>query len=170
VDPDVVRDLLVRLNTAALLQHGGPETVALVVVNGDDAPVERGLAVFHARFPVRTEIGAQPVTVRDAAGQVVPSRIADQSLDEDEALPPGRVWWSLELWFLADDLPAQGWRAYAATYGAAPNARADAERVRQRAAAFPTRLAVYETDCHPGDLPLPVGSTAALVESTPLSR
>jgi hypothetical protein len=115
VDPDAVRALLSRLNTAVLLQQGAQDTVALVVVNPGDAPVERGLAVFHARFPVRAEIGAQPVTVRDAAGQVVPSCIADQSQDEDDALPPGRVWWSLELWFLADDLPAQGWRAYAAT-------------------------------------------------------
>ena len=137
--------LAARMDTAALRQGDTP-TKALVVFNTGSAPAS-AVAVFRARFPVRAEVGPQPVAVRDEAGRTVPSRIVNETLTGDAAHPGKRIW-EFDLLFRADDVPARGWRAYAATYGRA----SDAPEWEEPAASSPT-LRALETDCHPGDVP-----------------
>jgi len=125
--------------------------VALVVLNTSDVPAPAGRVTFRAAFPVRAEVGSRPVTVRDEAGAVVPSRIMAQSVTPDPALPPGRVLWSLTLEFAVDALPAHTGRAYAAVYADSPASRAGDVTFWE---ALPSlSLNVVETDCHSGDLP-----------------
>jgi len=107
--------------------------------------------VYTARFPVRREVGPQPVLVRDPAGAVVPCRIVHERLEEDPDVAP-RVWWAFDLLLVLRDVPARGWRTYAATYGPAPVLPDEAELWRA-AIASDVRLPVAETGCHPGDLP-----------------
>jgi len=152
--PDTIADLLRRVDTSGL-QQGDAPTVALIVVNRGERDVPEAVADFHARFPVRAPVGAQPVTIWDADGNVVPSRLASQTLTADPALPPDRLWWTLHLQFVARAVPARGWRAYAATYGRHPDS--DAPACWEKRAA----LAVYETDIHEGDLPV-AGTVAAV--------
>jgi hypothetical protein len=150
---ETIARLLPRLNTAPLRQGDLP-TRALVVVNpGPD--VASGLATFRAAFPVRAAVGAQPVVLRDAAGILVPSRLAKSRLEESPDLPAGRLLWTLSLEFRADSVPANGWRAYSAAYSKEPAALSPPAQNWQ--SALPLDLPVYETDTHVGDLPL-IGS------------
>lgn len=145
-----VRDLLDRLNTAPL-QQGDAPTRALVALNPSDAAITTALGVFPARFPVRREVGAQPVTVWDTQGNVLPCRVANERLKEDPAIAP-RIWWTFDLLVVLRDIPAQGWRAVAATYGQPPPLPEEAA-IWQAAEASGERLPLEETDCHAGDLP-----------------
>ena len=107
---------------------------------------------FHAAFPVRATLGAQPVTLRDEHGTIIPSRLIESTLTAHPDLPSDRRLWTLTLEFVASDIPAQGWRTYAATFAASPESHSDDTAFWS---ALPKAdLAVSETDCHPGDLPL----------------
>jgi hypothetical protein len=146
----IIDELLGRLNTAALVQGDPAATRALVVVNSTDAAIDVTVARFHAAFPVRAAIGAQPVTVRDERGNVVPSRLVESALTVRTDLPPDRRLWTLTLEFVGTGIPARGWRTYAATFGASPESR---DRDEAFWSALPCAgLVVYETDCHAGDL------------------
>ena len=107
-------------------------------------------------YPRRAAVGPQPVTVRDEAGRAVPSRLGGERLDEDTVLPPGKLWWTFDIEFLVSDIPALGWRSYAATYGRPPDSAGVDEATWKAAAQRGPGggpLPAYETDCHPGDLP-----------------
>jgi hypothetical protein len=148
-----VAALLPRLNTTPL-QQGSLPTRALVVVNPEPTPYS-GPVRFRATFPIRTAVGPRPITVRDASGTVVPSRLIASLLTPRENLPPDKVLWTMELEFVAV-VPARGWRSYSSTFGYTPLSRAgDADYWQQQTVAVlsspPPR--VVETECHPGDLP-----------------
>jgi hypothetical protein len=159
-----IRTLAERVETLPL-QRGGQLTRALVVVN--ETPEERtGRARFAATFPIRASVGAQPVTLWDTTGDIVPSRVTVSILREDASLPTGRVWWEMALEF-AVTVPARGWTTIGATFGEAEDSRADD-------AAFWETLplldcAVVETECHPGDLPLTgtFGTDASAIAARP---
>ena len=150
-DPAVVADLLRRLNTAALAVNDPKATRALVVVNVSDTELDTAIVRFEAAFPVRAAVGAQPVVVFDHQGGVVPSRLTRSTLTESTDLPPDRRLWSLSLEFIAESVPARGWRVYAARFGASPESNRDSA-VWEMTARYTG--SVLETDCHPGDLPL----------------
>ncbi len=152
LSPDALADLLRRVDTSGLHQGDTP-TVALIVVNTGERDVPEGVAEFSARFSVRASVGAQAVTVRDANGNVVPSRIAFQSLTPDPALPPDRVWWTLRLQFVVANVFARGWRSYGAAYGRHLDSDAPAAFWDRAAAPDASALDVYETNVHTGDLP-----------------
>lgn len=138
--------LLAHIDTRPLRRPDRP-TKALVVFNPGAEPV-RGIAVFSARFPVRAAVGPQPVTVRDAAGAVIPSRRSNETLTPHD--DSSRVWWTFDLELWAEAIPARGWRAYAATYERAPET--PDPPVPWDTAPRPA-LTVAETDIHGGDLP-----------------
>jgi hypothetical protein len=144
-----------RINTLPL-RRGDMPTRALVVRNPNRAPVDSPVRVrYRATFPIRAAVGPQPVTVWNAAGEVVPSR---QTLSETRAeanLPPDRVWWTLELELVVDAVPAQGWTTLGAAFGSSPASRSDDEPFWETLPLLP--LPITETDCHEGDLPL-IGS------------
>jgi hypothetical protein len=144
------RSLLDRLDTSGL-QQGDAPTRALVVFNTNPAAFPIALGVYSARFPIQREAGPQPVLVRDAAGEIVPCRLIDERLEEDPAIAP-KLWWAFDLLLALRDVPALGWRAYAATYGQPPPVP-DEESLWRAALAGGPGLLVAETGCHPGDLP-----------------
>jgi hypothetical protein len=150
VEVEVIRALTSRIRTLPM-QQGSTPIRALIVLNAGAAAVS-GRASFAAAFPVRAEIGAQPVTVRDAAGRIVPSRLCESRLSSADGLPPDRLLWTLTLEFAVTDLPARRWRTYAATFGEAAASRSDDSAFW--AALEATGLPVGETDCHGGDLSL----------------
>lgn len=143
-----LRDLAERIDTASLPCAEG-QTVALIVFNSSNSPVSSGVASFHASFAVRAEVGAQPVLMRDEKGQVVPSVIAQETLGK--LRDDGRRLWTLELRFLVADVPASGWRAYAASY-AVPLSLSERDAARLKGTPV-GGLLVVETRLHPGDLP-----------------
>ena len=153
-----LKPLLDRINTS-VLQQGAAPTKALVVFNRGAAPVS-GIAVFPARFPVRAAAGPQPVTVRDVSGRVIPSQITNESWTELPHLPEKRLW-EFDLRLYTEDVPALGWRAYAAIYGFAPESAGDPALWRETDS---TMLLVGETNCHAGDLP-PTFSALSTVPS-----
>ena len=144
------RSLLDRLDTSSL-QRGDAPTRALVVFNTNPAAFPVALGVYSARFPIRREAGPQPVLVHNAAGEIVPCRLVNERLEEDPEIAP-RLWWAFDLLLALRDVPALGWRAYAATYGQPPPVPDEAALWRA-ALASGLRLPVAETGCHPGDLP-----------------
>jgi hypothetical protein len=147
------RRLLDRLDTTGLQRFDGTPTKALVVFNPRADNVTFGVAVFHARFPVRTETGARPITVRDDQGRVIPSRVVDETLSAADTPGGGnRVIWSFDLQLLVCDIPARGFRTFAASYGYDRASEAEPE-AWERAQAGGPFLEVGETDCHAGDLP-----------------
>ena len=132
---------LSRINTEPL-RRAGVATVVLVVVNETKADAPPCRVRFRAAFAVREPM---PVTVRDAGGNVVASRIAEQSVTPRS---PG-AWWDMTLEFaLPDGIAARSAQAFAASYeqGGDPRAVFD----------LPLRsdLPVYETGLHAGDLPM----------------
>lgn len=105
-----------------------------------------GVAVYHAAFSIRVAAGTQPVTVREGAGDVIPSRVVNEMVRPHETLP-ARLWWEFDLVLFVRDIPPSGWSAYAATY------ECSAEASFPDAPPPHDALAVAETDCHEGDLP-----------------
>jgi hypothetical protein len=152
--PSLLSELLARIDTDRLRQGNTP-TVALVVMNHDETR-SAGLARFHASFPVRAEVGARPVTIKCHEGDVIPSRLTESVIEERPELPPGRVQWTLILEFLVEGVPPHGWRAYGASFGASPLSHSDRSELwgEWDNGTEHAVLAVYETDCHAGDLPL----------------
>ena len=129
-----------RCDTSALARPDRP-TRALLVANGSDAPFD-GIAVLRADFRTREIL---PVTVADAGGTPVPSRIADETLGPVEA--DGKRRWSFALEFAAR-LPARTADAWAAWWGAqGPPLTGGADL---------PRLPAVERECVPGELPLPL--------------
>ena len=100
---------------------GNPQAVVLAVTGGTEQVT--GRARFVARFPVRREVGVQPVTVYDETGVVIPSRLVESVLVEDTALPPNRIWWSVVLEFAVTNLGVQETRPYLALYAVSPASR-----------------------------------------------
>ena len=141
--------IIARMDTLPL-QQGGMPTRALVVFNPGEAVC--GRARFTATFPMRRENCPQPVTVRDCNGCVVPSRLTVSSLEEQGDLPAGRVLWRMELEFIAENIPAQSWQAYAATFGFSLESQSEEVALFDALPLLP--LIVRETECHAGDLPL----------------
>ncbi len=146
VHQEAIDAVLARINTLPLQRQGIP-TVALVAFNFADAPVSPCRARFTASFPTRA---TKPVSLRDDNGNLVPSRIVDESFDPDATgLCPGYILWTLTLEFaLADGLPPASARAFAATYEASPEAVPPDDSLSLRA-----DVRVCETTCHAGDLP-----------------
>jgi hypothetical protein len=105
-----------------------------------------------ATFPIRSAIGPQSVTVWNTLGEVVPSRITVSETHADTTLPPDRVWWTLELEFVVEAIPAHGWTTVGATFGDSAGSRSDDPSFWEGLPLL--SLSVVETDCHPGDLPL----------------
>ena len=138
--------VLARINTLPLKRQGIP-TVALVAFNFADAPVPPCRARFTASFPTRA---TKPVSVRDDNGNLVPSRIVDESADPDAPdLSEGYILWTLTLEFaLLDGLPPASARAFAATYESSPASVTPDDSLPLWA-----DVVVYETTCHAGDLP-----------------
>ncbi len=132
--------LLERVHTEPLRRAGVP-TVALVVVNAGESDAPPCRVRFSAAFVVR-EIA--PVTVRDDAGNIVPSRI----VDEARTPHPNGVLWSLMLEFAVGGVPARSAKTFAAGYEAS-NCLPLSETIP-----FRDDLMVYETGLHTGDLPL----------------
>jgi len=155
--------LLARLDTSGL-QQGDAPTRALVVFNTNPDTFPIALGVYPARFPIRREVGPQPVLVRDAAGEIVPCRLVNERLEEDADIAP-KLWWAFDLLLVLRDVPALGWRAYAATYGQATPVP-DEEALWRAALASVLRLPVAETGCHAGDLPA-TGSLDNLAAPSP---
>jgi hypothetical protein len=147
-----INDLPARINTLPLL-HSDTPTRALVVWNQGETPVDVAVRVcYRVTFPIRAALGPQPVTVWNASGDVVPSRVTVSETRADASLPPDRIWWTLELEFVVDAVPPQGWTTVGATFGHSPASRSDDASFWET---FPLlSLTVVETDCHPGDLPL----------------
>lgn len=149
-DPDAVRALLARIDTAPLRRRTEENTVALVVLNPGNVPAT-GRVRFSAAYPVRpgSPSATAGVVVRDEAGAIVPSLLASDELREGASgLPPGKVLRSLVLEFAATDVPARGGRAYAAVYGEGPS-----PALGDLASLPLLDLSVHETDCHDGELP-----------------
>ena len=145
--------LLPRIHTLRLAPTNPTATRALVILSPSPTPYHAPTRLrFHAAFPVRAALGAQPVTVCDEQGAVIPSRLTESSLTSHPDIPADRCLWSLTLEFVASNIPARGWRTYAAAFGASPESRSDDTAFWST---LPEAdLPVFETDCHPGDLPL----------------
>ncbi|MBC8137221.1 MAG: hypothetical protein H8F28_15180 [Fibrella sp.] len=146
MDRAFVDELLARINTEPLRQPD-TATVALVVFN----PTEMVVPPCRVRFGAAFLTGAaKPVTVRDDHGSIVPSHIVHETITTDAPdLPPGKVLWSLVLEFaLPDGLPSRIARAFAAAYETPPALTHTFNHLPLR-----LDLPVYETACHPGDLP-----------------
>ena len=144
--PAEIAALLARVHTAPLQRPDAP-TVALVVFNFGNTPVSPCRVRFAAAFPASA---AKPVTVRDASGEVIPSRLVESVMDANVPnLPPGKVLWSLVLEFeTGEELPARTGRAYAASYEPNPLELSDMPDTAL------CSLPVYETTCHAGELRL----------------
>ncbi|MBC7806930.1 MAG: hypothetical protein H7145_12355 [Akkermansiaceae bacterium] len=145
MDRPRVDGLLARMNTEPL-RRPDAATVVLVVFNNTENPVAPCRVRFAAAFPTTAP---KPVTMRDDRGAIVPSHIASETTSTGATdLPAGNVLWSIVLEFaLPDGLPAYTARAFAASYELSP--------VPSDMASLPllSDLPVYETTCHPGDLP-----------------
>lgn len=129
-----------RCDTSALARPGRP-TRALLVANESDAPFD-GIAVLRADFRTRALL---PVTVADARGVPVPSRIVDEAVGPVEA--DGKRRWSFALEFAAR-LPARtadAWAAWWGEDGPALTGGADLPR-----------LPAVERECVPGAIALPL--------------
>lgn len=127
-------------------------TRALILLN-EEAPFS-GVVAFHAAYPVRVPPGPQPVTVRDAAGRVLPSRVVKGTLTDAPGLPPDKRLWAFELQVLVADVPARTGVAFAATYGADGASEAPEAVWETALDTAPPRM-LYETDIHAGDIALP---------------
>lgn len=141
-----IDELLARVNTESLQQSDVP-TVALVVFNFSETMVVPCRVRFAAAFPTRAP---KPVTVRNEYGSIVPSRIVRETITSGTLdLPAGKILWSLVLEFaVLDNFSPRTARAFAASYETSA-------RVASQWEDLPLRLdlSVYETACHPGDLP-----------------
>lgn len=140
-----ITELLARINTEPLGRPDAP-TVALVVFNFGPATVPPCRVRFSAVFPTRS---VQPVTVRDERGNIVPSRIVEETITRAPELPDGKFLWSLLLEFaVREGLPPDSARTFGASYESSETDRSELSRLPLR-----SDIAVCETTCHIGDIP-----------------
>ena len=144
LDRPYINGLLARMNTEPL-RRPDAATVVLVVLNTGGIPAPPCRVRFAATFPTTSP---KPVTVRDDRGSVVPSCIARETITTRATdLPVGKIRWSIVLEFaVPDGLPPYTARAFATSYEQSPSLPALHLPLRDD-------LPVYETTCHPGDLP-----------------
>lgn len=142
-----IDELLARVNTESLRRPDVP-TVALAVFNDTDEHVPPCRVRFRARL---TKPTSEPVTIHDDLGTVVPSRILMNTKVKTSLRVRGIVKcvWLLVLEFvLPNGLSPQTARVFAASYEVPSVVFTDEESLPLR-----MELLVYETPCHPGDLP-----------------
>ncbi len=145
IDPDWLRHQTERIDTRC----GRPEsTRALVVWNTGDAPVS-GIAVFHADYRVRSGFTLPGILVTASDGTVMASSTLNftEAVDEGEEDRP-RI--AFDLAFAIREIPARSWAAYFAAYAAEAGPRLGACDLD----AIPRSLAVIETLCRAGELPM----------------
>lgn len=148
--PRTVDELLRRLDTSKL-ERDNALVRALVVINPGMEAVVQSRTLYKADFPIRRSVGAQPVTVFDETGSVIPSRLIRSELVEDRDLPEDRVRWVLELEIVVTVLGRHA-RTYGAMFGASSQSRSEEGAYWDRLPTVP--LPVWETECRRGDLPL----------------
>lgn len=144
------RDLAERIDTLPLQGNDNVPVRALVVVNLGERV--SGRVRFAAAFPIRREMGSQPVAVRDYEGNIVPSRLTIDVITESENLPAGRVLWTMELEFVLEAIHAKSWMTFSAVFVSSPESRSKEASLFEQLPLLP--LIVMETECHAGDLPL----------------
>jgi hypothetical protein len=160
-DPAAARRAVAdRVDTAALCSRSDVPARALVVFNPAPTPTRNGVAVFRAAFPVRESVGARPVTVRNDRGFRAATRRENETL---EPMPgaPGRLLWSFDLVFAVHEVPALGWRSFAARY---EDDTPPPDFGTLDVVAPASRLSSAETECHGGDLPA-IFTLAAAVDT-----
>ncbi len=143
---DAVRELL---DTSGLDQSArGLPTKALILVNEGEI-VWRGVGALHADFFIAD---ALPVAVFDPAGNVVPSRLVQETLGPRDEARGGKRRWRFVLEFFVD-IPAHSAIAYGAVFGDLPGSHASARAWELR------RLGgikdATEAECRAGSLPNP---------------
>ena len=140
-------EIAIRLDTAPLARLGSP-TKALVVANFGERDFS-GVAILPVDYSTRSP--RLSIHLYTPEGQLVPSRVARESLEEPDA--DGRRRWRFDLEFFCD-LPARTALAYAATFS-------DKEPAQEPLEVWSARLdrheplRAVETECRIGDLPNP---------------
>jgi hypothetical protein len=136
------------LDTSGLDQSArGLPTKALVLVNESESGW-RGVGALSADFYI---LDALPVTVFDPTGNVVPSRLVEETLGPREG-EKGKRRWRFVLEFFAE-IPPRSMIAYGAVFNDVPGSHTSAQAWEVR------RLsgvkAATERECQPGELPNP---------------
>ena len=148
----LIEEWLARLDTSSLRQGDAPTRVLVVLNQWNEA--YSGPVRFAAAFPIRAASDPPPVTVRDIRGNIVPSRLTVSAVSERPDLPANRVWWTMELEFVAGDVPAQGWRSFSSAFAWSAESRSEDAAFWSAQPPAPPEIRVAETECHHGDLPL----------------
>ena len=133
-----------RINTGAA---DSTTSRALVVFNQTDQPLS-GTAVFHAAMSWPLETPLPPIVVTDFDGNSIPCLVTEFSDGPDRKGRADQRHLAFALRFAVQDVPAQGWRTYIASYAAQPSA----ETTTWLPSDTPGLL-VVETLPHSGDLP-----------------
>jgi hypothetical protein len=105
-------------NVAAQIDTGisDPETSrALIVFNHTDRSLD-GAAVFRAEMAWPADTSLPPVVISELGGAAVPSVLTDWHEGPDQKGRAAHRHISFVLRFAVQDVPAQGWRTYIATY------------------------------------------------------
>lgn len=138
--------IIEQLNTSALAQAGQP-TKALVVINEREGAFY-GVGQLVVDFRIRETL---PVTVFDPQGNVVASRLVDESLGApDEA--DGKRRWQFTLEFFCD-APPRSAIAYGAVFTDSIGSHASERQWKSRH--LGGVLVATETECREGPLPNP---------------
>ncbi len=141
--PPDLQSIAERVNTGT----ENPDTSrALVVFNLTSTP-QSGVAVFRASMSWPGDVPLPPVSVTDTEGALVPSAIREMQEGPDTKGRAGRVQLSFALCFAVSDVPANGWRAYIASY-------TDVPILTLEDFVETPGLTVVETTRHGGELPM----------------
>lgn len=143
-DLSLLRQIAERIDTG----EADPQASrALVVFNVTERALS-GTTVFRANMAWPKSLSLPPILLTDSAGHGVPCAVSEINESPDKKGRADHCHLSFALRFTVQDVPAQGWRTFIASYADAspilPPDLADAET---------PGLIVIETLPHAGDLP-----------------
>lgn len=132
-----------RINTGT----ENPDTSRALIVFNSTSKSLSGVAVFQASMAWPRGVSLPPVSVTDAAGNVVPSALRDLREGPDAKGRADRVQLAFALCFAVADVPANAWRTYIASY-------AGTQTLALEDFVETPGMNVVETTRHGGDLPM----------------